>query len=211
MESASDPVQIVFCGGSSTGKTSLFQRLTSSSPVASSSTQNVIESKHLIQLKNGINLKLTVYDIPTFGLSSKNKELKDLLHSVDGALLVLNVTSRESLIDATKWIKFIDTECKNSKVLKYLLANKSDLPLISRVITPQCLETFARSADFVNWGYTVGDYRAADVDYARGSVVKQKCVEEIFVELVRDILMKRYTNFYKLFPVPFKIVSVEKE
>lgn len=210
MDSILDPIKIVLCGGNSVGKTTLLKRLVGMEYEDNyEHTTGINFVEFSMKLNNGTNMKVTLIEVSNDLLTSYQGKaiLPRIVDGSEGSLIVVDSTSLISMKDSDAWLEYL-TETVNSRNLKYLMVHKADRPKDLRVVTQRNLNLFVRHSDIIDWSYTVGHQLLGDVDYRRGSMHKQNCIEDIIKKLIMQIIHNRKNNLYKLLPVPMALSFV---
>jgi len=132
----------IIIGDSGVGKSCLLIRFTEDT--FSSATENTIGvefSAKTITLEDNTNVKLQIWD--TAGQETFQSITRSYYRSAAGALLVYDVTCRNSFENVAKWIKNVREE-GNDEMVICLVANKSDNELkyviiinLRREVTPE--------------------------------------------------------------------------
>jgi small GTP-binding protein len=205
-----DPVKIIIVGGCNCGKTTLLKRLTAFAvPFTDSyeATRGLNIARLSIQLTNGAVCNISIIDVGGELMERHDTELMNkIVENIEGVFIVVDATNVQSMKDSDNWLDLLSKV--NGNINKFLLVNKSDLPIEQRVVTPQNLDTFMSYTDIVDWSYTVGHCQLVDLDASRGNMSKQKAPEGILRRMLTGVLQRRQSNFYKLLTPPMNLKFV---
>ncbi len=105
------------------------------------STIGVDFGSSIVEIK-GKKIKLQIWD--TAGSEDFASITRAYYREAAGALLVYDISSRDSFLQLSNWLQNIKTYCTNRAVTITLVGNKCDLPESERVISRQQGEDFAR-------------------------------------------------------------------
>jgi small GTP-binding protein len=164
-------LKYIIVGNSGAGKSSLLRQLTEQ---RFSSTYNMtigVEFGSKIVDVDGTPIKLQIWD--TAGQESFRSITRSYYRGAVGAVIVFDLTRRESFESATTWLKDCREQCKVD-VACLLVGNKSDLVGL-REITPEEAKAFAASQN---------------VEYVETSAKTYESVEAAFHQLGRMVLSK---------------------
>eukprot|EP01100_Stratorugosa_tubuloviscum_P003733 TRINITY_DN18_c1_g1_i1.p1 TRINITY_DN18_c1_g1~~TRINITY_DN18_c1_g1_i1.p1 ORF type:complete len:209 (+),score=98.40 TRINITY_DN18_c1_g1_i1:98-724(+) len=167
--------KIVLLGEGCVGKTSVVQRY----------CQNQFNDKHVTTLQASFLTKRLNLDSKQVQLSIWDTAGQERFHALGpiyyrdahGALLVYDITDRDSFNRAKNWVKELRKMLGNEVVL-VIIGNKIDLEK-NRVIPQDEAEQFAEQSNAKHF------YTSAKLN--RG-------LEEVFVQLTRDLINKHNTN-----------------
>ena len=117
--------KIVLAGSKDVGKSSLIARFCDNVfHEKTMSTIGVAFKRKKVEINHNINIELHIWD---FGGEEKYRTLFPSYCNGDSAALILyDITNKESLNDVKNWIKIIDKNA-NEKVIKILIGTKIDL------------------------------------------------------------------------------------
>lgn len=220
MNTLVDPIYMGFFGGKHVGKTALLRRIANLSIMEEDETIGGLNCAYFyFNLKNNLRVKvkiidfasdlLTLYHPNRLNVSSANQSghqnpLSVLIPNLDCAFLVIDVTNKQSLLQCNQWIESIIHYRKNNSnaLLKYIIANKADMPLTDRIISPKNLERWRMNTESLDWAFTVGHRELGDVDVLRGDMIRQRCVEDILMQVLLLILQRRDNKYFKLLRSP---------
>jgi GTPase SAR1 family protein len=211
MQNVLDSVQIVLCGGRGVGKTTLLSRLACQKPPQLIDDVSINSIELTYPLNNSSHLKIGLYAIGSrlIDVIDQLAQLKQLLARSSILIMVIDGTDSESLKDMDSWLNTC-SQYFSSAMLKYLVVNKADLfTSKTAILSEENFDTFVRAAGFLGWSYSVGSPWLGDFSVVRAPPHRQQTIESIIVLLLHNILQKRSSTFYKLFPVPprFHLVS----
>ncbi|EPQ29387.1 uncharacterized protein PFL1_03142 [Pseudozyma flocculosa PF-1] len=118
-------VKFILIGDSSVGKSSLLVRLTDDRFLTDPDPTIGVEfGSHLIQLDNGETVKVQVWD--TAGSESFRSITRSYYRGAAGALLVYDITHRQSFLNAKTWLDDVRSHAEE-RVTIVLVGNMSDL------------------------------------------------------------------------------------
>ena len=144
-----------------------------------------------IEMKNGIKLKLKIWD--TAGQEMYHSMALNCLKSVLGIIYIFDVTNRKTLDSINKWVKDVDDTIEADKFPSVLVGNKIDLDDEREV-------TFEEGKNLADqYGF----------NYIETSAKTGTNINELFIELAENI----YNKFKEEFPQPNNqniVIKVEK-
>jgi Ras-related protein Rab-10 len=138
-----------------------------------------------IQMKNGIKLKLKIWD--TAGQEIYHSMALNCLKNVLGIIYIFDVTNKNTLNSINKWVKEVNETIMADKLPSFLVGNKIDLEE-DREVSQEEGENLAEQYGF---------------KYMETSAKTNKNINELFIELAEDI----YNNFKNEFPQPNIILN----
>ena len=133
-------IKIAMLGDSSVGKTSIctvFKDDVYSDEILTTVGQDKFETK--IQLKNGEEIKLSIYD--TAGQERFHAIAVKAIRMVQGVVVVFDVTDRNTFNNVLRWLEEIENNF--NKVSVVLFGNKVDVDPKKRVISEEEATKFA--------------------------------------------------------------------
>lgn len=206
-------MKILICGGDGVGKTSLLRRLAGNKEFISTYIPTTGVNILDLRLKcngNSNNIKVKLIDIGSELINYKADEriFSKIALNTEGIFIVIDASSVQSMKDSDLWIDHL-TAIIPRKITKFLLMHKADVPNEEKTVTPRNLDYFVKYSDIVEWAYTVGHPDLRDIDYARGSLTKQKAPEDLLRKMVLLILQRRQIDIAEtvIFPLQFEYIA----
>jgi len=118
-------IKIVVIGDMFTGKTSLVHNCNNNYNLNTYETTIGVDfSKKNIKFNNKI-YKLFIWD--TSGQEKFNSIVYSYFRNISVALIVYDITNRESFVNIEKWLTDLQNHAKNEHLLKIIIGNKIDL------------------------------------------------------------------------------------
>ena len=142
-----------------------------------------------IEMKNGIKLKLKIWD--TAGQEMYHSMALNCLKSVLGIIYIFDVTNRKTLDSINKWVKDVDDTIEADKFPSVLVGNKIDLE-DEREVTFEEGKNLAEQYGF---------------NYIETSAKSGKNINELFIGLAENI----YKKFKDEFPQPNQNIVIKAE
>nr|XP_027193626.1 ras-related protein RABA1b-like [Dermatophagoides pteronyssinus] len=113
---------VVLVGDSGVGKTTLVSTFVKEKPDLEITSTVCIEMRvHEVELINSSYVKLEIWD--SAGCEKYRSVAKNHYKNALGALIVYNITQRESFTNVDNWLKLIRENCPEDAVI-YLIGNK---------------------------------------------------------------------------------------
>ena len=144
-----------------------------------------------IEMKNGIKLKLKIWD--TAGQEMYHSMALNCLKSALGIIYIFDVTNKNTLNSINKWVKDVNETIDAEKIPSVLVGNKIDLDDEREV-------TFEEGKNLADqYGF----------NYIETSAKTGTNINELFIELAENI----YNKFKEEFPQPNNqniVIKVEK-
>jgi len=144
-----------------------------------------------IEMKNGIKLKLKIWD--TAGQEMYHSMALNCLKSALGIIYIFDVTKKNTLNSINKWVKDVNETIDAEKIPSVLVGNKIDLDDEREV-------TFEEGKNLADqYGF----------NYIETSAKTGTNINELFIELAENI----YNKFKEEFPQPNNqniVIKVEK-
>ncbi|XP_043922461.1 ras-related protein Rab-12 [Protopterus annectens] len=186
-------LQVIIVGSRGVGKTSLMERFTDDTFCeACKSTVGVDFKIKTVELR-GLKIRLQIWD--TAGQERFNSITSAYYRSAKGIILVYDLTKRETFEDLPKWMKMIDKYASEDAEL-LLVGNKLDCEA-DREVTRQQGEKFAQ--------------QISGMRFCEASAKDNFNVDEIFLQLVDDILNKMPLETFQRRELSNSILSLQPE
>ena len=163
--------KVVVVGSSGVGKTAIVQHLISGNFREESQPTIGVEFKSYAIQENGESIKLQIWD--TAGQERFRAVSKAYFRNALGAILVFDLTNRQSFDDLNVWFNDLSTLCAPNAYI-ILIGNKVDLEEERQIVESEA-NAFAQRYDLV---------------YLETSAKNGNNVEEAFVRLGKEIYRK---------------------
>ena len=133
---------ILIIGESGVGKSSLLYRLTDDAFDPEMASDKGVEFKVKVMNQQENKVKLVIWDAP--GQVRFRPHLSDMYRGAKGAILVYDVSSRESFTKLEDWLKDLEDHSTNPDlIVKMLVGNKCDKErMVSREEGEKCVRKY---------------------------------------------------------------------
>ena len=171
-------LKVILLGDSGVGKTSIINQYIKKNFVETLSTIGSEQHYKIIKI-NKKEIQLKIWDTP--GQTKFFNITKNSMRNTDIAILIYDITNKESFISLKQWYKKLIEVIKKDNIIIGIASNKSDL-LNEEVITSEEINTFAEEIN---------------VDVFSTSAKNYDNIEEMFFKLTEKYYNKFLNNKIK--------------
>ena len=175
--------KIILAGDSGVGKSNLFSRIHKNEFSLESSTTLGVEFANKTMIIENATLKAQIWD--TCGQEQFRALTKTYYKKAIGALIVYDITKKNTFENAERWYKDIKDEAEEEVVIM-LIGNKSDLKHLKEVETEKAAE-FAKDKG-------IAFIETSALDSSNVEMAFQMIVKEIFAKSQKTKNPSSYTN-----------------
>ena len=168
-------LKVILLGDSGVGKTSIINQYIKKNFVETLSTIGSEQHYKIIKI-NKKEIQLKIWDTP--GQTKFFNITKNSMRNTDIAILIYDITNKESFISLKQWYKKLIEVIKKDNIIIGIASNKSDL-LNEEVITSEEINTFAEEIN---------------VDVFSTSAKNYDNIEEMFFKLIEKYYNKFLNN-----------------
>ena len=168
-------LKVILLGVSGVGKTSIINQYIKKNFVETLSTIGSEQHYKIIKI-NKKEIQLKIWDTP--GKTKFFNITKNSMRNTDIAILIYDITNKESFISLKQWYKKLIEVIKKDNIIIGIASNKSDL-LNEEVITSEEINTFAEEIN---------------VDVFSTSAKNYDNIEEMFFKLTEKYYNKFLNN-----------------
>jgi len=168
-------LKVILLGDSGVGKTSIINQYIKKNFVETLSTIGSEQHYKIIKI-NKKEIQLKIWDTP--GKTKFFNITKNSMRNTDIAILIYDITNKESFISLKQWYKKLIEVIKKDNIIIGIASNKSDL-LNEEVITSEEINTFAEEIN---------------VDVFSTSAKNYDNIEEMFFKLTEKYYNKFLNN-----------------
>ncbi len=168
-------LKVILLGDSGVGKTSIINQYIKKNFVETLSTIGSEQHYKIIKI-NKKEIQLKIWDTP--GQTKFFNITKNSMRNTDIAILIYDITNKESFISLKQWYKKLIEVIKKDNIIIGIASNKSDL-LNEEVITSEEINTFAEEIN---------------VDVFSTSAKNYDNIEEMFFKLTEKYYNKFLNN-----------------
>ena len=173
-------VKFLFLGGAAVGKTSLIARILNK-PFPKSYNKTLLFDIHTVKIGPKT---IRLWDLTSDLVKIKSDIKQYIFKNTDAVFIVIDASSKTSLIDADNWIKLLyNNKIPVEKIT--LLVNKADS--LDLVVNQNCLDTFVSLGGCSNWYWTVSHKQLRDYCPSRGKIDNQDNPLDIVFRKYREI------------------------
>ena len=168
-------LKVILLGDSGVGKTSIINQYIKKNFVETLSTIGSEQHYKIIKI-NKKEIQLKIWDTP--GQTKFFNITKNSMRNTDIAILIYDITNKESFISLKQWYKKLIEVIKKDNIIIGIASNKSDL-LNEEVITSEEINTFAEEIN---------------VDVFSTSAKNYDNIEEMFFKFIEKYYNKFLNN-----------------
>lgn len=174
-------IKIVIVGECNVGKSNLLLRFMHNTFTDHTRATVATEFHTMDVTYNEKPVRVQLWD--TAGQERYRSLIPSFFTRCDGAILVFDMTNRESFLRLEEWIYMLrEKASENTKLL--IVGNKSDL-VAHRVVSHEEAATFAQKLNVFYWETSAKDNSSGNVNAAFNEII-EVCSEEKWVTMHRD-------------------------